>query len=413
MRLMWARRLANCASASVILILLTAAADPERVPKAEACNTTLPDEGKHLIEDCTAALAVATESNTKYMAYYLRGYGYNGTGEPEEAIKDLTLAGQLEPDAFMPLIERAYAYNELGEYKRAQDDLDSAAKMKPDLARIYKERALSRFRLCNLDGALADREQAVALEPNDPDHLVARSIAYMWLGRFDQASSDLDTATLAANKTGNKTIVTDVEYWRRQLGRWTKISSDLKYSDRCIHARDEKEFISDTFIGDCTRAFLETHSRQTKADVLANRAIAIELQEQSRAAPLDDFFLAACLDPDNGDTHANLGGWLNGNDQARLALEELDLAIKLKPSFVAFASRAATKYDLGDDKGAFFDAKKSFEMRPNDVALTVLGDLSYRKTKSYDKAKVYWMGALRLGDRDDGLIARLKAAGMT
>ena len=60
---------------------------------------------------------------------------------------------------------------------------------------------------------------------------------------------------------------------------------------------------------------------------------------------------------------------------------------------------------------AFLDAKKSFEIKPNQGALTVLGDL-FKDRNDEAAAKLYWMGAYQLGSRDDGLLARLKSVGV-
>ena len=78
---------------------------------------------------------------------------------------------------------------------------------------------------------------------------------------------------------------------------------------------------------------------------------------------------------------------------------------------MVFAGRASARYNLDRKEEAFADAKKSFEMHPNELALTVLGDLAHDR-KDDKSAKLYWMGAYHLGDRDDGLIQRLKSVGV-
>ena len=64
-------------------------------------------------------------------------------------------------------------------------------------------------------------------------------------------------------------------------------------------------------------------------------------------------------------------------------------AVALKTGFVPLSGRAAAKYNLGDDDGAFADAKASFELKPNVVALTVLGDLALNKLHDPKAAKLY------------------------
>jgi len=78
---------------------------------------------------------------------------------------------------------------------------------------------------------------------------------------------------------------------------------------------------------------------------------------------------------------------------------------------LALAGRASAHYNLGEKNLAFRDAKESFEMHPSVLALWMLGDLA--KDKHDDaSAKLYWMGAYHLGSRDDGLLERLKSAGV-
>jgi len=72
---------------------------------------------------------------------------------------------------------------------------------------------------------------------------------------------------------------------------------------------------------------------------------------------------------------------------------------------MALAGRASAHYNLYENDLAFRDAKESFEMRPNALALWTLGDLA--KDKHDDvRAKSFWMGAYQLGSRDDRLLKR-------
>lgn len=122
--------------------------------------------------------------------------------------------------------------------------------------------------------------------------------------------------------------------------------------------------------------------------------------------------MAAALDPDNPNTHTNLAFAYMRDRHSTGAIWEFDRSIAIKPTFTAYAGRASAKYNLHDLDGAFADAKKSFEIEPNMLALWVLGDVVYEKSKSYDEAKSFWIGAYRLGSRDDRLIQRLKDAGV-
>ena len=119
------------------------------------------------------------------------------------------------------------------------------------------------------------------------------------------------------------------------------------------------------------------------------------------------------LDPANADWLSNLGFTYLNARHSWAALQKFDRSIAIKPGFVAYAGRAGARYNLGDEAGAFADAKASFEIRPNPIALMVLGDLAFEKRHDPKSARLYWMGAYRLGERDDSLTARLKQIGVT
>jgi hypothetical protein len=85
--------------------------------------------------------------------------------------------------------------------------------------------------------------------------------------------------------------------------------------------------------------------------------------------------------------------------------------VQISETWPALAQRAAAKHNLQDSEGAFADARRSFEIEPNEVALLVLGDLS-KERGDVASAKLYWMGAWRLGSRDDGIVERLKSVGV-
>lgn len=79
---------------------------------------------------------------------------------------------------------------------------------------------------------------------------------------------------------------------------------------------------------------------------------------------------------------------------------------------MALAGRSSAHYNLGEKNRAFHDARESFEMQPNELALWMLGDLA--KDKHNDaRAKSFWMGAYHLGSRDDRLLERLRSVGVS
>jgi tetratricopeptide (TPR) repeat protein len=94
------------------------------------------------------------------------------------------------------------------------------------------------------------------------------------------------------------------------------------------------------------------------------------------------------------------------------AVRAFDMAIAAEPDFANYAGRAQAKFNAGDFDGAEADANKSVSYSPNRIAYTILGDVAYARTKTFDKAKAYWWQAYNSGPPDDGLVRRLTAAGV-
>jgi tetratricopeptide (TPR) repeat protein len=369
---------------------------------------------------CDAAIAVEKGGQTKSTMLFRRAYMEDAAGDFKtypKALADLDAAIALWPQNSQALHERGYLYNEYGRWKDAEADLDAQIKLQPSLAEGYEERALSRFGLGDLAGVFEDRNSAAMLSPNNVPDRVARARALMWLGRFDEAAKTLDEAAALADQAGDKKRAALVEAARADFKRWTTIDAGADAKTACNGAKTEEAFTAPGLIGACTRAFLDGATPKDKADALTQRGPALEIAKQDRYAGLDDMRIAYALDPSDPSRAFNLGSWLENVGSCEESLPYLDKslaakALSAKESALALAARSAAKYCLGDLNGAFADGKRSFEIEPNEVALTVLGDTIYAKTKSYDEAKMYWIGAYHMGDRDDGLIARLKDAGV-
>ena len=331
----------------------------------------------------------------------------------QSAIDDLIEAIRLAPDNYLAYHERAYLYNETGEPAKAEADLNAQMTFTPASPELYQERALSRFMQGKLVEALQDRNKVVELEPQNPGRYFARARAFLWLGHFDDARHDLETMSELARKADDTQSQERAKELQAEIARWSEVTSDEGIGTQaCLHAEKESDYLAETFIGDCTRAFLHAPGAEQRSDALTNRSIGIELWKQDRSAGLDDLRLALAFSPDEADRHFNLGSRLENIGRVREALPHLDIAVSQRPSAWAYAARADAKYQLADVKGAFADARQSVEMKPNELALTVLGDIARNNLKD-DKAAInYWKAAYELGDRDDGLKARLESVGL-
>ncbi|MEA3061498.1 MAG: hypothetical protein QOJ94_1279 [Sphingomonadales bacterium] len=357
--------------------------------------------------------AIATENNRRVKARLLlrRAYMRNEKYQYEEALKDLDAAVAADPAYGVAWHERSYTHGELRAFAQALADSDRDVALRPGEADAYRERAFARHGLADFSGELEDRSKVAALEPKKPDSRIARGRAALWLGRFDEARADAAEGLTLAQAAGDSNGAAKARALQTDITLWTTRSGVADPEAACRQSDKTGRFGMAGLIGDCTAAFLAAKTPRARAELLTIRALAFLVAARDQAAAIDDQAIAVALDPGEGDWHANLGGSYVMARHSWAGKRELDIAIGLKDNWGARAERAAARYNLKDYDGAAADAKKSIEMQPNDVALVVLGDLA-RDRGDKGSAKLYWMTAYRLGERDDDLLTRLKGVGV-
>jgi tetratricopeptide (TPR) repeat protein len=406
------RRSLSCSVLIAVCLCMTGRAAELPSPAACASYSTNRTGGD---ADCDAAIAKESDPAVKSVLLFRRAYMEDALGDFStypKALADLDEAIRLEPTNFMALHERAYLYNEYGRWADALKDIDAQIALKPQFFDGYQERAMSRFYLGDLQGAFEDRNTVVMLQPGMAGPLIGRAVAAIWLGCFEAAGKELNDAAGLAAKTGDTDAAQDIERFRADLILQSKTSGKAPASAACTDADKAGDFGRKELIGDCTRAFLDGKTAREKADALTIRATARLVGSQDVNGSTTDYRIAAALDPENAGAHSNVGFAYLRLRHSTAAVWEFDRSIALKPDFYNYAGRAEAKYNLNELDSAIADAKKSLEIKQNDVALIVLGDSYHAKTKSYDEAKKYWIEAYRMGDRGDDLIARLKEAGV-
>jgi len=393
----------------MILAFALALAPPLGVeePQLPACAERMASDATA----CDAAIAASKDGRVRARLLTARAYRSNEKHDYEAALRDLDAAVAADPYFARAWHERSYTHSELREFAQAVADADRGVKLRPDDADAYRERAFARHRFGDLKGAWEDRAKVAELEPQSAGARIARGRAALWLGRFDEARADTDAALALAAKSGNVRDAAEARNQLETIALWTARSGATSPEAACRNAEKRDAFNAKGLIGDCTAAFLAAPTAKAKAELLIIRAIATILAAKDSAAAIPDEEMAVAFDPGNGDWHADLGGSYVQARHSWAGRRELDIAIRLKDGWAARAQRAAARYNLGDTAGAFEDAKRSVEMRPNEVALTVLGDLAH--DRGDDKAaKTYWLGAWHMGDEDDGLRERLKGIGV-
>jgi tetratricopeptide (TPR) repeat protein len=365
-------------------------------PDANACDKAIADAGN-----------ASERAKLLVRRAYLRNEDKNAIG----ALTDLDKAVAADPSNRRARSERAYTRNELGDYRGALDDLDAQAKLGVDTVELYRERAFSRAKLGDFTGAVADRDRVMTLTPDDAAALLARASTLPWLGRFSDALVDLGKAQTIAEVAGDADLKNDVSLARAKIARLSQ-GARPDPGKACLAAQDSADFAQPGLIATCTAAFLAAPSNATKAEMLTVRSTAWLSAQDEEAATLDRQ-VAVALDPDNANWHANLGFSYINVAHSWAGEREFDRSLAINgKSWAALAGRALARRNLGKTSEAFADAKRSFEIQPNEIALTVLGDLAHDR-KDEASAKLYWMGAYRLGAHGDDMIARLKSIGVT
>ena len=389
----------------LLITCITAQADePDR------CSLSSTQDKQAWQQDCDIAIQAESDPTKKAELHFRRAYVANEQQGYQEAVADLNAACVLVPHQAKYLHERAYTLNSLGRYPEALADLNEEVTLQPQVAGAYDERALTRARLGDWSGALADRDQVVKLSPHSMGALVARAHARLWVGQFERARQDLKAASTVDS---NPPDADEKEYLERVSGlleSWTLHSPGDHPAKKCRFDKNT-DFSQATLIGDCTLAFLAAKTPQEKADALTTRSVAWSIARHSPHEVTNDCEAAVALDPDSPDRHTNLGFAYIQERHSWGARQEFDRSIEIHPTYLALAGRAQAHYNLHETKLAFLDAKKSFEIQPNEGACFVLGDLA--KDRNDDvSAKLYWMGAYHLGSRDDRLFERLRSVGV-
>lgn len=358
---------------------------------------------------CDTAIAAADHAAKAQLLFY-RGFAWNEKGDSLAALVDLDNAVALDPNNVAARQERAYTNNELGNYAEALADLDASAALGVATKRLFQERALSRMKLGDIAGALADRDRVVALAPEDGVALNARADDLLWVGRFADARADLARAEARAAATDDKQVRDTSSRLRKRLAQMTE-GAEAEPDRICKEAEKNTDFKRPHLIATCTAASLAASTNAARAEFLTTRSVAW-LVSDDEADSTFDRQMAAALDPGNANWHANLGFAYVKVHHSWASEREFDRSLAIKESWAALGGRAWARFNLRKIDSAFADAKRSFEIRPNEIALTVLGDLAADR-KDPKGAKLYWMGAWHLGDHGTDLLERLKSIGVT
>jgi tetratricopeptide (TPR) repeat protein len=141
-----------------------------------------------------AEIAIAQDYELLDRAYELRALGHLGLGNPEQAIADLTLAIEANPDNANLYRNRAFVYaSRFDDRETALVDYMTAAEINPT-ARNLNDVAWTLYRLGRYSEGLPYVERALEQEPDYGSALDTRGWLYLNLGNLDAAREDFIAA---------------------------------------------------------------------------------------------------------------------------------------------------------------------------------------------------------------------------
>ncbi len=150
--------------------------------------------------DKVIQLAPPTEEDVCLRAYVLRAGIYNETKRPEQALKDLKKAAEIDPDSYNIVYQKANTEFALGKYPEAKFDFQKLQRLNPRGIESYIGLARVAVKENNLGVANEMLASAVNIDPNNAETYVRRASVRRLMGDHNGAVDDLILAISSDNK---------------------------------------------------------------------------------------------------------------------------------------------------------------------------------------------------------------------
>ncbi len=142
----------------------------------------------------------ARAQNAAAKPYFDRGVQQYENGQYDQAIRNLTLALNADPNAYLAYYNRALAQYRLANYDAAISDYTRTLLINHDYVNAVYGRALAKYQKGDYDGAIADSTDAIHVNASYADAYYTRANAYYSKEEYAKASADY-SETIRLNST--------------------------------------------------------------------------------------------------------------------------------------------------------------------------------------------------------------------
>ncbi|WOD41604.1 tetratricopeptide repeat protein [Nodosilinea sp. E11] len=169
------------------------------------------------VQDYTAAINLATDPESKAVAYLNRCLSLSNLGDQAAALSDCTEAVNLRPNNSLAYENRGLVKRRLNDFQGAIQDFTIAIQINAGSPEPYYNRGLTRRDLGDLAGAMIDFNQTIQLNPSHPFAYYDRGLLHKELGDLESAIADLETVASACLDVSRLGCFDDAQYQLEQL----------------------------------------------------------------------------------------------------------------------------------------------------------------------------------------------------
>jgi tetratricopeptide (TPR) repeat protein len=147
-----------------------------------------------LILLCILAIPVVNADNLVAIQHYNQAVDLANSGKFEEALEEVDLALQENPNFTLALVTKGGILNAQGKYQDAINESDKAIVLEPGEATAWNNKAYALIHLGEYADGLTSAEKATSLDPNLTEAWVNEGTALIRLGRYQEALTASDKA---------------------------------------------------------------------------------------------------------------------------------------------------------------------------------------------------------------------------